>query len=313
MQLTELIHHSRSSTLPSISATTATTTTSSPEHTLPLPSRQDQLQSKEVPSHLTKRISLPPISDLLATPPPPTQLQQQQQHQQQQRYQIPQHYNYYTTTTATATNNSSEYLNRSPNPGYSTSSSISSPSSIQQYHNQQLHYFHSNAPSQQQQQQQQQKQLQLQLHLPSMMRSNSYPQQSSTLGHDQSYFPPHSHHYNHHPLSNYPSHDYYPRHQQHPQYAATAAINTNNSPNHNGVINNSNKRKTRNNLPKEITYVLLRWLNDHLNHPYPNSFEKNQLMMATGLNQQQLSNWFINARRRKIKTLKEQKRMMHLV
>ncbi|KAK6458394.1 uncharacterized protein RJT20DRAFT_31367 [Scheffersomyces xylosifermentans] len=69
------------------------------------------------------------------------------------------------------------------------------------------------------------------------------------------------------------------------------------------------KRKTRNNLPKEITYILLKWLNDHLNHPYPNSFEKNQLMMATGLNQQQLSNWFINARRRKIKSLKEQKRL----
>ncbi|CAN3372652.1 hypothetical protein DIRU0_C06282 [Diutina rugosa] len=69
------------------------------------------------------------------------------------------------------------------------------------------------------------------------------------------------------------------------------------------------KRKTRNNLPKETTYILLKWLNDHLNHPYPNSFEKNQLMMSTGLNQQQLSNWFINARRRKIKSMKEQKRL----
>lgn len=69
------------------------------------------------------------------------------------------------------------------------------------------------------------------------------------------------------------------------------------------------KRKTRNNLPKETTYILLKWLNDHLNHPYPNSFEKNQLMMLTGLNQQQLSNWFINARRRKIKSMKEQKRL----
>mmetsp|Transcript_6638 Transcript_6638/g.6538 ORF Transcript_6638/g.6538 Transcript_6638/m.6538 type:complete len:217 (+) Transcript_6638:50-700(+) len=47
------------------------------------------------------------------------------------------------------------------------------------------------------------------------------------------------------------------------------------------------KRKTRNNLPKETTYILINWLNDHLNHPYPNSFEKNQLMIATGLNHQQ--------------------------
>lgn len=79
------------------------------------------------------------------------------------------------------------------------------------------------------------------------------------------------------------------------------------SPNANNHLNQ--KRKTRNNLPKEITYILLRWLNDHLNHPYPSSFEKNELMALTGLNQQQLSNWFINARRRKIKTLKEQKRL----
>lgn len=75
------------------------------------------------------------------------------------------------------------------------------------------------------------------------------------------------------------------------------------------VSSGSEKRKTRNNLPKETTYILLKWLNDHLNHPYPNSFEKNQLMMSTGLNQQQLSNWFINARRRKIKGLKEQQRV----
>ncbi|CCE82413.1 Piso0_002138 [Millerozyma farinosa CBS 7064] len=73
----------------------------------------------------------------------------------------------------------------------------------------------------------------------------------------------------------------------------------------NNGAHGSNKRKTRNNLPKETTYILIKWLNEHISHPYPNSFEKNQLMMSTGLNQQQLSNWFINARRRKIKMLKE--------
>ncbi|CCG25247.1 Cup9 protein [Candida orthopsilosis Co 90-125] len=284
MQLTELIHHSRSSTLPSIS------TASSYQHNtpLPLPSKQEQSQSqpKEAP-HLAKRISLPPISDLLATPPPPPPQQQQQQ--------VPQpHYNYYTTTATTTTNN--DTLNRSPNAGYSTSSSISSPSSIQ-YHNQQSHYFHNN-PSQQPQQ------------LPSIIRSNSYPQQS-TLSQDPNY--PHHH------LAHYPSHEYYPQPHPHPHqqqhYAPSFNTNSNNIANRNSSDHNgpNSKRKTRNNLPKEITYVLLRWLNDHLNHPYPNSFEKNQLMMATGLNQQQLSNWFINARRRKIKTLKEQKRMMHMV
>lgn len=68
------------------------------------------------------------------------------------------------------------------------------------------------------------------------------------------------------------------------------------------------RARTRNNLPKETTYILLKWLNEHLSHPYPNSFEKTQLMMATGLNQQQLSNWFINARRRKIKMLRQKEK-----
>lgn len=71
----------------------------------------------------------------------------------------------------------------------------------------------------------------------------------------------------------------------------------------------STRARTRNNLPKETTYILLKWLNDHLNHPYPNSFEKTQLMMTTGLNQQQLSNWFINARRRKIKVLRQKQKL----
>ncbi|KAI5970749.1 CUP9 [Candida margitis] len=299
MQLTELIHHSRSSTLPSISATN-----SYEKNTLPLPSynstaRQEQLHSqshsKEAVPQVAKRISLPPISDLLSTPPSQQQLpsvvhlqQQSQPQQQQQHYQngSQSHYNYYTATSTTA-NNNNEYLNRSPNPGYnSTSSSISSPSSVQ-YQNQQSHYFH-NLPQQQQQ-------------LPSIIRSNSYPQ--SSLNQEPNY----RQHYT-------STHEYHPRHQHsnnHSHYTTTSnSSSTTNPTDSNG---NSSKRKTRNNLPKEITYVLLRWLNDHLNHPYPNSFEKNQLMMATGLNQQQLSNWFINARRRKIKTLKEQKRMMHLI
>lgn len=67
------------------------------------------------------------------------------------------------------------------------------------------------------------------------------------------------------------------------------------------------RSRTRNNLPKETTLILLKWLNEHINHPYPNSFEKTRLMMATGLSQQQLSNWFINARRRKIKGLRLKK------
>ncbi|GEQ68847.1 hypothetical protein JCM33374_g2516 [Metschnikowia sp. JCM 33374] len=92
-----------------------------------------------------------------------------------------------------------------------------------------------------------------------------------------------------------PSRELSPR--SHTAAAAAAASSAANS--------HHSKVRTRNNLPKEVTHVLLTWLNDHLNHPYPNSFEKAQLILATGLNQQQLSNWFINARRRKIKFLRE--------
>lgn len=63
----------------------------------------------------------------------------------------------------------------------------------------------------------------------------------------------------------------------------------------------------RNNLPREKTAILLKWLDENLSYPYPSSQQKSQLMSSTGLNQQQLSNWFINARRRKIKFLKYQK------
>ncbi|ODV88237.1 hypothetical protein CANARDRAFT_228984 [[Candida] arabinofermentans NRRL YB-2248] len=63
--------------------------------------------------------------------------------------------------------------------------------------------------------------------------------------------------------------------------------------------------KRRSNLPKKTTVILLNWLNDNLEHPYPNSKEKLDLTSRTGLTIQQLSNWFINARRRKIQMLRE--------
>lgn len=38
----------------------------------------------------------------------------------------------------------------------------------------------------------------------------------------------------------------------------------------------------------------------HLNHPYPTEDEKQDFMMQTGLQMNQISNWFINARRRQL-------------
>lgn len=66
-------------------------------------------------------------------------------------------------------------------------------------------------------------------------------------------------------------------------------------------------RKKRQNLPRQTTLVLLGWLSEHLDRPYPNSKEKYDLLLKTRLTIQQLDNWFINARRRKIGILRKLK------
>ncbi|VEU22561.1 DEKNAAC103523 [Brettanomyces naardenensis] len=77
------------------------------------------------------------------------------------------------------------------------------------------------------------------------------------------------------------------------------------SPNLSRRRSNSVPRKRRASLPKRTTAILLNWLNDNLDHPYPNSSEKADMLRMTGLTNQQLSNWFINARRRKIQLLRD--------
>ncbi|KAI5960739.1 CUP9 [Candida pseudojiufengensis] len=319
MQLTELINPTRSS-LPSIP-----TTSKIQQNTLNLPtytsiySKQSQSQSQSYSQpkqeqsivEPLKKISLPPISDILA------QQQQTTQDQLPSVSHLPQQSSYQSsiqsnssTPSSISSNSQQSYFtfnapgNRSPNsnsyttttttnnssssPSSLVSPNISSPSTQIPYYTQQIPQYNS-VPPPQPQQQQYQPPIQQHLHQytsqyspppppphftnqiqqPSMIRSNSYPERLNNNNYNQ-------HHLPQQPLK---------------------------------IIDQTRNRKTRNNLPKEITYILLRWLNDHLNHPYPNSFEKNQLMLTTGLNQQQLSNWFINARRRKIKSLKEQKRM----
>ncbi|KAK3333512.1 homeobox domain-containing protein [Cercophora scortea] len=62
----------------------------------------------------------------------------------------------------------------------------------------------------------------------------------------------------------------------------------------------SKQRKRRGNLPKETTDKLRAWFMGHLHHPYPTEDEKQDLMRQTGLAMNQISNWFINARRRQL-------------
>lgn len=60
----------------------------------------------------------------------------------------------------------------------------------------------------------------------------------------------------------------------------------------------SSMPRRRGKLPKPVTDLLKSWLLDHSAHPYPTEEEKRRLCASTGLSISQVSNWFINARRR---------------
>lgn len=66
-----------------------------------------------------------------------------------------------------------------------------------------------------------------------------------------------------------------------------------------------NRKRRRGNLPKKVTEFLKQWLILHKKHPYPTEREKQKLADETGLMVSQISNWFINARRRILQPLLE--------
>lgn len=72
----------------------------------------------------------------------------------------------------------------------------------------------------------------------------------------------------------------------------------------NAYIVSKNKRS---NFPKHILRILKSWLKNHIESPYPTEMEKIALSEATGLDQTQINNWFINARRRLLPDLKNKK------
>ncbi|KAL6705687.1 homeodomain superfamily [Coniothyrium glycines] len=67
---------------------------------------------------------------------------------------------------------------------------------------------------------------------------------------------------------------------------------------HVGLDHNAFNRKRRGNLPKEATNILKDWFNANRGSPYPTEDQKMELCQRTGLSLNQVSNWFINARRR---------------
>jgi len=67
-------------------------------------------------------------------------------------------------------------------------------------------------------------------------------------------------------------------------------------------------KKRRGNLPKTATNLLKGWLFHHIFHPYPTEEEKGILSVQTGLSLNQISNWFINARRRILQPMIESAR-----
>jgi len=85
-----------------------------------------------------------------------------------------------------------------------------------------------------------------------------------------------------------------------PRYAQPLAMSTSPSNITASMILAASQKK-RQNFPREITSVLTKWLYSHEDHPYPTEEEKTMLGQQTGLSMSQISGWFINARRRKLK------------
>lgn len=64
-------------------------------------------------------------------------------------------------------------------------------------------------------------------------------------------------------------------------------------------------KQKRTNYPKKVSKILRGWLVANMVNPYPSEAEKTALAKKTGLDQTQINNWFINARRRILPLLKQ--------
>lgn len=67
-----------------------------------------------------------------------------------------------------------------------------------------------------------------------------------------------------------------------------------------GAMNNSKSKKKPTSLPQETAEYLKNWIMspEHIAHPYPTEQEKAEIMKDTGIELKQLTNWFVNNRKR---------------
>ncbi|KAI8149631.1 Homeodomain-like protein, partial [Fennellomyces sp. T-0311] len=72
-------------------------------------------------------------------------------------------------------------------------------------------------------------------------------------------------------------------------------------------------KRRRGNLPKAVTAILREWLSRHKKHPYPTEDEKAALARQTNLTLNQISNWFINARRRILQPMLQKERQARML
>ncbi len=65
-----------------------------------------------------------------------------------------------------------------------------------------------------------------------------------------------------------------------------------------GILNAKINKACRRTFSREAVKILRCWLQDHAEHPYPSTKERDALQMKTGLRKDQITNWLANARRR---------------
>ncbi|KAL9647673.1 hypothetical protein ABK040_015162 [Willaertia magna] len=67
------------------------------------------------------------------------------------------------------------------------------------------------------------------------------------------------------------------------------------------------KKRKRSKFTKEDKEVLINWLKEHEDYPYPNENEKQMLLERVGMTKEQLETWFVNNRKRLLPGKKSRK------